>query len=162
VNEPVLLQADPTQPGPGVPFFCELFDKRVADLDAPDLVPPGLVQRLAYRSGGRARDFVLFIRTLAEAAWQEDASVATEALVRTVLDTWRRQREMGLHKGHIQLLEEIAADPEHRLPNSPLAQELLSYGTLLPYPNESEWYFPHPLLTMNLVKVPGSRPSGLS
>lgn len=162
VNEPVLLQADPAQPGPGVPFFCELFDKRIADLGASDLVPRDRLKRLAYRSGGRARDFVLFIRSLAEAAWQEDATVATDALVSKVLDDWRRQREMGLHRGHIQLLEDIAADPEHRLPAGPLAQELLSYGTLLPYPNESEWYYPHPLLTMHLVKVPGSRPSGSS
>jgi hypothetical protein len=78
--------------------------------------------------------------------------------VQKVLDHQRRLRETGLHKGHIELLEEIANDPEHQLPANPLAQELLSYQTLLPYPNESEWYYPHPLLTMHLVRVkpPGS------
>lgn len=162
VNAPVLLQADPAQPGSGVPFFCELFDKRIADLGASDLVPRDRLKRLAYRSGGRARDFVGFIRSLAEAAWQENVTVATDALVSKVLDDWRRQRELGLHRGHIQLLEEIAAAPEHRLPAGPLAQELLSSGALLPYLNESEWYYPHPLLTMHLLKVPGSHPSGSS
>jgi hypothetical protein len=79
--------------------------------------------------------------------------------VHKALDKVRRQRETGLHKGHLRMLEEVAADPEHRLPEGPLAQELLRYGTLLPYPNESEWYYPHPLLTMHLVKVPSSKSS---
>lgn len=162
VNEPVLLQENPALPGRGVHFFCELFDRRVADLGGPDLVPRPLLVELAYRSGGRARDFVRLIRALAEEAWQADVEAAAAPLVRKVLDTMRRQREMGLHEGHIRLLEKIAADPKHRLPEGPLAQELLSYGTVLPYPNESEWYYPHPLLTINLVKVPGSTPSASS
>lgn len=162
VNEPVLLQENPALPGPGVHFFCELFDRRVADLGEPDLVPRPLLVELAYRSGGRARDFVRLIRALAEEAWQADVEAAAAPLVRKVLDAMRRQREMGLHKGHIRLLEEIVADPEHRLPDGQLAQELLSYGTVLPYPNESGWYYPHPLLTINLVKVIGSTPSGSS
>jgi hypothetical protein len=153
VNEPVLLQSDPTRHGPGVRFFCDLFEKRVADLRAPDLISPELLEQLAYRSGGRARDFVTFIRNLAQFAWQEDVPSATKEIVHKVLDTRRRQREMGLHTGHIHLLKQIAEDPDHALPEGPLAQELLGYGTLLPYPNESEWYYPHPLLTMHLVKV---------
>jgi hypothetical protein len=152
VNEPVLLHDDPDQHGPGVRFFCELFDRRTSDLGARDLVTRPLLERLAYRSGGRARDFVRFIRELAKLAWQADAPAATEALVQRVLDEQRRLRETGLHKGHIRLLEAIAEDWRHELPEGELAQELLSYGSLLPYPNESEWYYPHPLLTMHLVR----------
>ncbi len=159
VNEPVLSHSNPALPGPGVEFFREVFARRVNDFAGPALVPEPLLVELAYRSGGRARDFVRFIRVLAEKAWQADVDVATEALVRKVLDDMRRQREMGLHKGHIRLLEEVMADPEHRFPEGPLAQELFTYGTLLPYPNESEWFYPHPLLTMHLVKAPGSTPS---
>lgn len=165
VNEPVLLQADPRKPGPGVDFFCKLFDRRVEHIQQRNhqkLIPDELLRRLAYRSGGRARDFIRFVQAVAELAWDADEAVASEKTVNGVLDTMRRQREMGLHKGHIQMLEEIAADPEHRLPAHPLAQELLTYGTLLPYPNESEWYYPHPLLTMHLVKEPGSTPSSAS
>jgi hypothetical protein len=157
VNEPVLMHADPTRHGEGVHFFCELFKRRTADLDAQTLIARPLLEELAYRSGGRARDFVKFIRELSKDAWLADASVATEESIRKVLDDQRRLRETGLNKGHIELLEEIANDPEHRLPANPLAQELLSYQTLLPYPNESEWYYPHPLLTMHLVRV---KPSG--
>lgn len=160
VNEPVLLHEDPTRRGMGVNFFCELFERRTNDLDGKELIARPLLEELAYRSGGRARDFVRFVRELSKEAWLADASAATEEFVRKVLDHQRRLRETGLNKGHLELLEEIANDPEHRLPANPLAQELLSYQTLLPYPNESEWYYPHPLLTMHLVRVkpPGSRP----
>lgn len=154
VNEPVLSKKEPTQPGLGVAFLREIFDKRVADLTARSpLVTDGQLGRLAYYSGGRARELVTFIRRLGELCWLDDVPQATDGLVEKVLDERRRHRETGLHKGHIRILEEVARDPDHRLPADPLAQELLSYGTLLPYPNESEWYYPHPLLLMHLVKV---------
>lgn len=90
---------------------------------------------------------------LAEVGWTSDAERATRRLVDKVLDEARRLLEMGLDKGHIEVLEEIAADPLRRLPADPRARDLLSYGQLLPYPNESEWYYPHPLLTMHLVRT---------
>jgi hypothetical protein len=167
VNEPVLLQSAPKEHGPGVGFFCELFDKRVSDLHLPDLCPRPLLERLAYFSGGRVRDFIKFIRSLAELAWEDAAPSATDTLVGKVLRERRLEREMGLTKGHIQLLQEVADDPAHALPDGPVAHELLKYQTLLPYPNESEWYYPHPLLTMHLIRVgappaTGSVPSGES
>jgi hypothetical protein len=75
-----------------------------------------------------------------------------------VLDEARRLLETGLDRGHLQLLEEVIRDPQHILPADPRTRELLDYGKLLPYPNESEWYYPHPLLTMHLVRTspPGS------
>jgi hypothetical protein len=112
---------------------------------------------LAHYSGGRAREFVVFLRRLAELAWDADASTATREMVDRVLDERRRRRETGLHRGHIRLLEAVAADPDHRLPEDELAYKLLTYGALLPYPDGSEWYYPHPLLTMNLVRV---KPTG--
>jgi hypothetical protein len=164
VNIPVLSQDDPSKLGPGVPFFHQVFARRVADLGALDMVPPELLDRLAYYSGGRAREFVVAIRKLAEHAWDAGAEQATGEIVDAVLDERRRRRETGLHRGHIQVLEAVARDPEHRLPNDPLAQNLLTYGALLPYPDGSEWYYPHPLLTMKFlrVKATGSSPSGAS
>jgi hypothetical protein len=154
VNEPVLDHARPDLPGPGVDFFRELYAQRVKDLgaQAQGLVSDELLVELAYRSGGRARDFVRFIRSLAEVGWDWDAQAATPELVKQVLDEWRLRQETGLHKGHIQLLEEVAKDPEHRLPANEMAYELLDYQHLLPYPNESEWYYPHPLLTVHLLR----------
>jgi hypothetical protein len=158
VNEPVMAKDRPEEHGPGVPFFCELYRRRTDDLGTPDLVSKDLLERLAYYSGGRARDFVKSIRMLAEAGWTEDAERATGPLVDRVLNEARLLLEMGLDAGHIGVLEATAQDPRRQLPQDPRARELLSYGQLLPYPNDSEWYYPHPLLTMHLVRTsrPGS------
>lgn len=154
VNEPVLQKSNPLLPGPGIDFFRELYQRRVVDLpDRDSLISDEQIRRLAYYSGGRARDLVIFVRRLAELCWIEDVPSATDDLVTRVLDERRRHRETGLHKGHLKVLEDVARDPAHLLPADPLAQELLSYNTLLPFPNESEWYYPHPLLLMHLVKV---------
>lgn len=157
VNIPVLSKTNPKEPGEGVSFFCELYARRVPEPEALELVPRHLLERLAYYSGGRAREFVVFIRQLAEFAWDADAQTATDDLVAKVLDERRRRRETGLHKGHIELLEEVANDPDHRLPENELAYKLLTTVALLPYPDGSEWYYPHPLLTINLVRA---RPTG--
>ncbi len=82
VNEPVLLQSAPEKHGPGVGFFCEIFDRRVGDLGGPGLCPRPLLEELAYYSGGRVRDFIKFIRNVADAAWSESAPTVTEEIVR--------------------------------------------------------------------------------
>lgn len=153
VNVPVMLQEDPSRPGPGIPFFRELFARRVSDLRAPDLLEPALLDRLAYYSGGRAREFVTMIQRLARTAYAADAHVASAEMVDKVLDERRRHWETGLTRGHIRVLEAIAADPDHRLTDDDLAQKLLMTGALLPYPDGSEWYYPHPLLTMRFLRV---------
>jgi hypothetical protein len=156
-NEPVMQKGKEQEHGPGVGFFCEVFHRRVVDLKAPDLVPDDLLRRLAYYSGGRARDFVKLIRALAEQAWLDDAEQATGPLVDQVLREARQLLETGLDAGHIKALEDAARDPRHLIPDDPRARELLDYGKLLPYPNEIEWYYPHPLLTMHMVRTtPGS------
>jgi hypothetical protein len=157
VNVPVLSQQDPSQPGRGVSFFRELFERRVADLGAAALIPPSLLDKLAYHSGGRAREFVVFIRRLAELAWDVDATSATGEIVDKVLDERRRLRETGMNRRKIRLLESVVADPDHRLPEGEDVNILLTTGALLPYPDGSEWYYPHPLLMMKLVQ---RRPAG--
>ncbi|KYF82742.1 hypothetical protein BE17_40720 [Sorangium cellulosum] len=160
VNEPVMDHRDPTQRGPGLDFFCELYARRTADLGAPALLARPELERLAYYSGGRARDFVKLVRALAEQAWLDDAPSATPALVDAVLDSMRRLLETGLDEGHIEVLEAVMANPRHRIPSDARARELLTYGHLLPYPNESEWYYPHPLLTMHLLRPTARSTSG--
>jgi hypothetical protein len=157
VNVPVLSQEDPSLPGRGVPFFRELFERRVADLGAADVIAPGLLDKLAYYSGGRAREFVVFIRRLAELAWDADVTAATAEIVDRVLDERRRLRETGMNRRKIRLLESVVADPDHRLPEGEDVNTLLTTGALLPYPDGSEWYYPHPLLMMKLVQ---RRPAG--
>jgi hypothetical protein len=155
VNVPVLDKDDPSRPGPGIPFFRELFARRVADIGAPALILPPEIDRLAYYSGGRARDFVDMIQRVAQAAWGDDVATASAEIVDAVIDERRRHWETGLHRGHIRVLEGIVNDPEHQLPDlpdDPLAQRLLANGALLPYPDGSEWYYPHPLLMMRFIR----------
>lgn len=137
----------------GVDFFCDVFRGRIADFGAEDLIPDGLLRRLAYYSGGRARDFMKLVRALAEQGWIEDVPAATPVLVDRVLDEARRLMETGLDVGHIEVLEKAAANPQHRLPADSVARELVDYGKLLLCPDGSERYYPHPLLTMHLVRT---------
>jgi hypothetical protein len=155
-NEPVMDRHDPALPGPGIDFFREVYRLRTAALGEPELIPDEHVRRLAYASGGRARDFVKLVRETAERAWSADVAQADQAIIEQVIDEARRERESGLDRGHIDLLREVINDPERELPKDPMARKLLDWGHLLPYPNESEWYYPHPLLTLHLLRRRGS------
>lgn len=151
-NAPVLDPKQPASHGQGVEFLRQVYHCRVRDLAAESLVSSDELGRLAYYSGGRLRDFVRSIGMLAERGFDDNAATATSTHVDEVIREARLLKETGLNRGHIDLLAAVARDPEHRLPHGPLARELLTWGRLLPYPNESEWYYPHPLLTLNLVK----------
>lgn len=155
-NEPVLDKAHPERPGPGIPFFVDMYRLRTRDLPADIGVGQDLLERLAYVSGGRARDFVRLVRGVAERAWTADVDAATRAIVDDVVDEVRRDRERGLDVGHLGVLRAVMEDAQRRLPEDGRARQLLDWGHLLPYPNESEWYYPHPLLTLNLLQAPGS------
>lgn len=155
-NEPVLNKAHPERPGPGVAFFAEMYRRRTRDLPAPDALGEDSLERLAYVSGGRARDFVKLVRGVAERAWTADVTTATPAIVEDAVDEARRDRERGLDVGHLGVLRAVMADPQRQLPEDARARQLLDWGHLLPYPNESEWYYPHPLLTLHLLRAPGS------
>ncbi|XXT16640.1 hypothetical protein WME94_41050 [Sorangium sp. So ce429] len=158
VNVPVLDHDDPSRHGEGIGFFHELFHLRTKDLHAPDLVAAAELDRLAYYSGGRTREFVTFIRVLARLCWKADVDQATPHIVDQLIDIERRKRETGLRTGHLRVLRELVADPEHNLPEDPLALELVAGSAVLPYPNESEWFYPHPLLMIRFVPgKPGSK-----
>jgi hypothetical protein len=151
VNVPVLVASDPRRRNQvGIEFLCELYRKRLADLPAGVYVDPADLEDLAYFSGGRVRDFVTMIGTLAGFVWDADAPRASKDMVRRVLDKERRLLEQGLDRGHLQVLKSIVDDPAHRLPegvpDDKRVRDLLTYGRLLPYSNGSEWFYPHPLL----------------
>jgi hypothetical protein len=156
VNEPVLDQHDPTKPGPGLPFFTNLFLRRTEDLGGAALIAQPLLDHLAFYCGGRSRDFVKMIRLIAQEAWKADVDAANEEVVDIVIDQERRLLETGMHRGHIDLLEAVMRDPDHRLPRDELVWEMLTLSRLLPYPDHSEWFYPHPLLTRHLLNRAGS------
>lgn len=96
---------------------------------------------------------------LAARAWDADAAEATDELVSKVIDEARRLMETGVDSGDVALLTKVANDPEHQLPEGEVARDLLSYGHLLPYPNGSEWFYPHPLLTSRKIRMPLAGPN---
>jgi hypothetical protein len=157
-NEPVLDHVDPRQHGPGIEFFRDLYGKRVAGIHGPPLLATEHIECLAYCSGGRARDFVEFVWQVARSAYGRDVDAADAPIIDKIVRQNRLEREEGMTTDHIELLERIAADPRQRPPRSPLVDELLATGSLLPFPNKSEWFYPHPLLMMNLVKTPPAGP----
>ncbi|MBZ0118138.1 MAG: hypothetical protein K8H88_14145 [Sandaracinaceae bacterium] len=144
VNEPVLDQESPDEPGPGVDLMMEIFRRRTADLTLE--VDEAMVRDLAYRSGGRLRDFVKLVRELAGQVVLRDGTSPEQRDVEAALREQRLLLEAGLTTEHVDLLRGVISDPKHRLPSGPLSYELLRTSRLLPYPDGSEWYYPHALL----------------
>ena len=161
-NLPVLQRADPSQlSAAGRDFFRDLVARRVAALARPDPwalaappdpLPAPVIDHLAYYSGGIVRDFVRLVHALAGEAWEADVPAATRAMADLVLDDLRLWKQQRIHAGEIELLRTVMKDPAHGLPSSPHTVDLLRQQRLLPYPNDNQWYYPHPLLTMTLLK----------
>jgi hypothetical protein len=166
-NVPVLDRTDPRKPGPGVGFFRDIVERRVAHvrrllaaegLAGPqDPLPDPIVERLAYYSGGLARDFIKLVRGVALEALLDQRQQIDDAIVDQVLREARTAKEYYMSKDEIALLEQVMRDPERRLPAGDAALDLLVQERLLAYPNDTTWYYPHPLLTLALlVPRPGS------
>jgi hypothetical protein len=145
VNEPVLAHDDPSKPGPGIDFMLDVFRRRTHDLASP--IDEAIVRELAYRSGGRLRDFIKLVRELAGQVLLRGAETASGADLDTALREQRLLLEAGLNTEHIAALRSVMDDPRHRLPPGTIGYELLRTNRLLPYPDGSEWYYPHALLT---------------
>lgn len=170
-NVPVLDRQHPERPGEGIEFFRELVDKRVAavaresrpdnELVATAPFPDAVTERLAYYSGGVVRDFVRMTQATVGEAWEANVPALTLAMVDEALNEFRAWKHSRMTKGEIALLRGVMDDPEHGLPSDKAAFELLRQQRLLPYPNENPWYYPHPLLTMSLLK-PTSSPGSES
>ncbi len=163
-NIPVVARSNPRQAGPGLSFFRDLVGRRVESvnrlleaegLDGPsDPLPAPMIDCLAYYSGGVARDFVNLVRAAALEALVDTREQVDEEIIQTVLREARSRKEYYMSKDEIEVLEQVMRDPDHALPAGDLALELLVQKRLLAYPNETTWYFPHPLLTIALLEFP--------
>lgn len=164
-NVPVLRREDPREPGIGLGFYRSLVEKRVARVrltitDGPlQPFPDAIVDRLAYYSGGLNRDFVRMVQIAAGEAWDLEAESLTDEIVDFTLREARRLKEAEINRKEIELLEQVMNDPERRLPEGDMAAALVDQQRLLAYPNETTWYFPHPLLTLALLKPESGSPS---
>lgn len=157
-NAPVCDRRDPWSLNPrglGIALCMEVFRRRSADLPAP-LIPDPLLRKLVYYSGGRMREFVCLVRKVAGLAWDRSLDQADEEAVERAIETMREVTEAcASTRRHRDLLCELLADPS-RLPNDELVDEMLDLCVILPYPNQGEWYLPHPLLLKVKLPKPGS------
>jgi len=119
------------------------------------------VDRLAWCSAGRLRDFMGMMRDVAVEAMLCGLDDADDLAIEAAVDQRRRDKEKGLNTAHIATLQSVLDDPKRRLPAGDEAFELLNRGLLLPYPNKKTWYLPHTLLTLELLApATGSTASG--
>lgn len=125
VNEPVLDKAYPEREGPGVDVMRELFRLRVHDLHSGPFVDDALLRELAWYSGGHVRDFVRLVRLVAESCLARKHPQAQQEDIDLAIDELRRLYEVGLHRGHIDVLNAFARDPDRRQPDDPPVQQLL-------------------------------------
>lgn len=165
-NEPVADKADPWTHGTGIAFFRRLVALRLEAVARRGTWVPGgafseeVIDHIAWCSGGRLRDFIGFIRDIAELCYASprrlDLTLAAE-----VIEEARRNRSGGIDADQIAVLQGVIADPHRRLPGGEVAISLLEQQLLLAFPNEDTWYLPHPLLMLTLIER-GSRGSGAS
>lgn len=146
-NVPVIDRENPMLvTGVGVNFCQTAWRKRTEDLGVEDVISADLLARLAWASGGRVRQFVAMVRDVATASYDAGLDAASLEIVKHVIDQHRRDLELGITREDLDLLRTIMVDGELRAGET--VNGLLTTFRLLPYPNESEWYYPHPLLLL--------------
>jgi hypothetical protein len=84
-------------------------------------------------------------RELSGPAWDRSLPYADEGVVERAIEHMREETEGGLTRRHLHVLRGLLDDPGE-LPDDDVVGEMLDVCLILPYPNESEGYFPHPLL----------------
>lgn len=146
----------------GMDFFHDLAQQRFKQLGEASLITPEDLEELAYHSGGRLRDFISLVREVAVLAMLEEASQATRKHIQEAIDALRREREAGLNTAHIDVLKQVMADPQRKLPAGDAALDLLHRQCLLAYPNKSTWYLPHTTLMLELLAPIGETDSASS
>lgn len=152
----VFAHGAPRQPAGQLQFFRDLWAVRTRDLDVR--VEPAALDRLAWASGGRVREFVRLVQNLALEAYRLEGVTATVAMADELIAEARQNFATGFNRGHDEVLCAVRDDPAHRMPDalprpdgSTLVDELLNNFWLLPYRNGDEWFHPHPLLLDRLT-----------
>ena len=150
-NVPVILQHDPPRPNPdAATFFEELWRSRAACAQVPaERVPDVLVRRLGWASGGEVRLFLQMMQELVKSSWIDDRE-PDEALSEDVIDVLRRRWESDVGSTKVARLAAVAQSRQHD--DTEQFHALLDARCVLAYPNETVWYYPHPLLTLVLLR----------
>lgn len=156
-NLPVADHKDPMKEGSGADFFVALWAARARAASVPEaLVRVPELRRLAWASGGFVREFLQMLLDTIDLAW-DDGTAVSETHVAAVVDVWRRRWETGLGTTKKEALRRVADQRNHD--DSPLDRELLEQRCIVAFPNESEWYLPHPLLLLKAVPLTQGPPT---
>lgn len=146
-NVPVLDRQRPLEVTEVGARFCQTaWRKRTEDLGLEQVIEDAHLRRLAWASGGRVRQFIAMINDVATECFDAGVDASTPAIIERVVDKHRRDLEVGITREDLDLLRTIMADGELRAGER--VTDLITTFRLLPYPNESEWYYPHPLLLL--------------
>jgi len=161
-NIPVVDRDAPERLRPHITFFTDLARRRInlirETLDAEgiacpdDPLPKAQLDRLAYLSGGVVRDFVRLVRLASSEALDTGAEQISKEHIEPAIRELRLRYEWMINADEIAVLRRVMDDPSRRLPGGELARSLLRQKRLLPYPNDSTWYYPHPLLTLGVLR----------
>jgi hypothetical protein len=138
-----------------VAFLEQLWAERATAVGVdPDWIPAACRQRLAWASGGFFREFLHLYYDAAAQAWDDDSVVQTTH-VEQVLDQWRRRWEEQIGSSRLSALRRVQEQRSYDDGNE-WDRKLLEERRIVAYPNDSIWYYPHPLLTLKmLAKAPG-------
>jgi hypothetical protein len=153
-NIPVLDEADPSANGKGVAVCIDAYQLRTRDLDpASERFGEARLSRLAYYSGGVMREFAHLIRRVAEQCWDRSLETADDLAIEAAIRARRLLYEEGLDEKATALLRKVARD--RSLPDDDSVPHLLRNWWLMPYPNRSVWWQPHPLLMLSALAGAG-------
>ena len=154
-NIPVLDEGDPSRSGGGISVCVDAYRRRSSDLDPTGArFDDARLERLAYYSGGVMREFALLVRGVAEQSWDRSLERADEAAVDAAIHARRYLYEEGLDDRATTLLRRVADN--RSLPDDESVPNLLRNWWLVPYPNQSVWWHPHPLLMISALADPGA------
>jgi hypothetical protein len=162
-NAPVFAPRAPLVPdGWGIAFLRDVFARRTADL-APGCMAPAAVDRLAWASAGRPREFVRLVRLAVERAYDAALPSIELALAEEAVTEARKALEFDWDVGARRLLEAVMAHPTE-LPNAERDDatqlaDLIARNLLLPYPglgDDEPWWYPNTLLLLRKLRPPGA------
>jgi hypothetical protein len=158
-NAPVFDRTAPLVPaGWGVAFLRDVFARRTADL-APGCAAPEAIDRLAWASAGRPREFVRLVRLAVERAYDADLPQVDLAVTEEAVTEARKALEFDWDVPARRLLESVMAHPtelpgEERT-DSALLADLIARNLLLPYPgtgDDEPWWYPNTLLLLRKLR----------
>jgi hypothetical protein len=145
-----------SRPGSEIGFLVEVWNRRVdvTGFGAEPPIAPAELERLARYSGGLLRDFAHLVQGVAMDVLTTGTERADAATIDRAIHERRLVREEPWSARHDRVLRAVLKqrtlpDLSAEADGPEFLDQLVDSFQLLPYPNESLWWYPHPLLTLS-------------